>query len=290
MRKLSTEQRASILACLVEGNSVASTCRMTGASKITVLRLLADVGTFCASYHDEHVRNLYPARVQVDEAWGFVGAKDKAVLGGANAYGSAWTWVAIDADSKIVIAHLTGNRDADTARAFLWDLSDRIDSRVQLTSDGHGLYKDAVKEAFGGNVDFAQLFKEYGRDLEAERRYSPPVCISTTTVRRCGTPDPQHVSTSFVERQNLTIRMQTRRMTRLTNAFSKKIENHIHALDLHFWWYNFARKHNTIKTTPAVANGLADRPLTAIDLVRMLEGEESRLGSRLAGYLPACSK
>lgn len=290
MRKLSTEQRSVILSCLVEGNSIASTCRMTGASKVTVLRLLADAGTFCAQYHDEHVRNLQPERVQMDEAWAFVGAKDKAIKGGASGYGSAWTWVALDADSKLVIAYLTGQRDHDTAHAFVWDTADRIDSKIQLTSDGFGEYRAAVEAAFGVYVDFAQLVKEYGRDVNDERRYSPPTCIGAQQVRRIGSPDPDHVSTSYVERQNLSLRMGSRRFTRLTNAFSKSIDNHVHAVNLHYWWYNFGRKHQTIKTTPAVACGLETRALTTLDLVRMMEAEETRLGRRLTGYLPACSK
>jgi len=189
-----------------------------------------------------------------------------------------------------VIAYLTGQRDTEAARAFVRDTADRVDSRIQLTSDGFKEYRAAVREAFGGYVDFAQLIKEYGRDVSDERRHSPPVCIGATAVSRTGSPDPKHVSTSYVERQNLSLRMGSRRFTRLTNAFSKKFENHCHAVNLHYWWYNWGRKHSTIKTTPAVANGLADKPMTTLDLVRVLEDEERRLGRRVTDYLPADSK
>ena len=287
MRKLSTEKRAMILHALVEGNSINATSRMCGCSKITVLRLLADAGTFCAEYHDEHVRNLQCERVQMDEIWSFVGCKDKTKKHGAGGHGSVWTWVAIDADTKLVASYLMGERDAQTAHDFVSDLHDRIDSRIQLTSDGFGMYREAVDRAFDGHVDYAMVIKEFGWDGSPDTRYSPPACVGVKKRLMCGAPDKDHVSTSLVERQNLTLRMGSRRFTRLTNAFSKKVENHAHAIALHYFYYNFCRKHQTIKTTPAVAMGVADRALTIIDLVGMIEKEESRIGGRITDYLPA---
>ena len=277
-----------ILHSLVEGNSINATARMCGCSKITVLRLLADAGTFCAEYHDEHVRNLQCERVQMDEIWSFVGCKDKTKNIGAEGHGSVWTWVAIDADTKRVVSYLMGERDPETANTFVADLRDRIDSRIQLTSDGFRPYREAVERAFGGFVDYAMLIKEYGWDGSPDTRYSPPACIGTNKNAICGNPDIKHVCTSLIERQNLTLRMGSRRFTRLTNAFSKKIENHAHAIALHYFYYNFCRKHQAIKTTPAVAMGVADRAFTLRDLVEMIEREEARTGGRLTGYLPAC--
>lgn len=287
MRKLSTDKRAMILHSLVEGNSINATARMCGCSKITVLRLLADAGTFCANYHDEHVRNLQCERVQMDEIWSFVGCKDKTKNIGAQGHGSVWTWVAIDADTKMVVSYLMGERDAESAQSFVCDVRDRIDSRIQLSSDGFALYRDAVERAFGGFVDFAMVVKEFGWDGAADSRYSPPACIGVHKHSISGNPVEQHVSTSLVERQNLTLRMGSRRFTRLTNAFSKKTENHAHAIALHYFYYNFCRKHQTIKTTPAVAMGVADRQITILELVGMIEREESRLGRRITDYLPA---
>jgi IS1 family transposase len=288
MRKLSTEKRAMILHALVEGNSINATSRLCGCSKITVLRLLADAGTFCAEYHDEQVRNLQCERIQMDEIWSFVGCKDKTKNIGAQGHGSVWTWVAIDADTKMVVSYLMGERDQESARAFVGDVRDRIDSRIQLSSDGFGHYRDAVHRAFGGYVDYAMVIKEFGWDGSPDTRYSPPMCIGIKKKPLCGDPDEKHVSTSLVERQNLTLRMGSRRFTRLTNAFSKKVENHAHAIALHYFYYNFCRKHQTIKTTPAVAMGIADRQTTILDLVKLIEREESRLGSRITNYLPAC--
>lgn len=288
MRKLTTEKRAMILHSLVEGNSINATSRLCGCSKITVLRLLADAGTFCAEYHNDQVRNLQCERVQMDEIWSFVGCKDKTKNVGAEGHGSVWTWVAIDADTKMVVSYLMGDRDADSAQAFVSDVRDRIDSRIQLTSDGFGLYREAVQRTFGGFVDYAMIMKEFGWDGAADTRYSPPACIGVIKHSIVGNPDENHVSTSLVERQNLTLRMGSRRFTRLTNAFSKKVENHAHAIALHYFYYNFCRKHQTIKTTPAVAMGVADRAMTLRELVEMMECEESRLGSRITEYLPAC--
>lgn len=287
MRKLSTDQRAAILSALIEGCSVNSTARLCGVSKITVLRLLSDAGTFCAQFHDLEVRNLQCERIQMDEIWAFCGCKDKAKKAGAAGYGSAWTWIAIDADTKLVLSYLTGQRDGDSADAFVTDVADRIDSRIQLTSDGFQHYMAAVLNAFGDWVDYAQLVKVYGKEPGPETRYSPPICIECRAHQRIGIPDAAHISTSFVERQNLTLRMGSRRFTRLTNAFSKKIDNHVHAVALHYFHYNFCRKHATTKTTPAVAAGLAERAWTIRELVLLIEAEEAKLGTRITEYLPA---
>jgi IS1 family transposase len=290
MRKLSTEKRAAILSALFEGNSINATARMVGVSKITVLRLLADAGTFCTQYHNITVRDLQSKRVQVDEIWAFCGCKDKAREFGAGGFGSVWTWTAIDADSKLCISYLVGLRDVEYAVEFCKDIADRLANRVQLTTDGLHAYIYAVDQAFRGDVDYARLVKLYGKDPDGETRYSPAECIGCKREVEAGTPDKDHISTSYVERQNLTMRMSIRRFTRLTNAFSKKIENHEHAVALHYFHYNFIRKHLTLKTTPAVAAGVANRPLTVLDLVKMIEGEERKLGERITNYLPAASK
>lgn len=277
MRKLSKEKRTMVVRALVEGSSVNSTARMCGVSKLTVLRLLADVGSLCRDYHDLAVRNVQSKRIQLDEVWSFVGCKQKAKDRGACGLGDVWTWVAIDADHKLVVSYLVGARDSYAGAELLWDLADRLDSRPQITSDGHHVYPVAVKSAFGDDIDFAQLIKIYGKQQQNDTRYSPPACIGTQRTTVSGDPDPDHVSTSFVERQNLTVRMAVRRYTRLTNAFSKRIENHRHALALHYFHYNFCRKHQTLGTAPAVAAGLVDKPLTVDDLISMLEDEERRV-------------
>lgn len=289
MRKLNTEKRAMILSALVEGNSINATARMVGVSKITVLRLLADAGTFCAQYHNVFVRDLASKRIQVDEIWSFCGCKDKARDKGANGMGSVWTWTAIDADSKLCVSYLVGLRTPDYAEAFMRDVAFRLENRVQLTSDGHKPYLNAVDAAFHGQIDYAVLQKIYGKASE-EKRYSPPKCVGCKTEVQAGSPDPDHISTSYIERSNLTMRMSIRRFTRLTNAFSKKIENHEHAVALHHFHYNFIRKHQTLKTTPAIAAGIANKPMTILDFVEMLEEEEARLGERISNYLPAASK
>ena len=235
------------------------------------------------------MRDVHSRRVQVDEIWSFCGCKDKAKDAGADGYGSVWTWTGIDADSKLCIGYLVGVRSPDCANEFMKDVADRLATRVQLTSDGLKVYIDAVDGAFGGQIDFAQLVKLYGSDnsQEAERKYSPATCKGCKKHVQAGQPDPAHISTSYVERQNLTMRMSMRRFTRLTNGYSKKIENHEHAVALHYFHYNFIRKHHTLKTTPAVAAGIADRQLTILDLVMMVEAEEAKLGERLTSYLPA---
>jgi len=252
---------------------------MFSVNKRTVLRLLEDVGTICAEFHDNFVHGLTSERVQVDEIWSFVGCKAKAKKHGASGEGDVWTWTAIDADTKLVLSYLAGGRDSGYARAFMDDVAARLVNRVQLTSDGHGSYLDAVPDAFGPDVDYAMLIKQYGKDPEQDqRRYSPAKCTGCELRPVSGNPDPDHISTSYVERQNLTMRMSMRRFTRLTNAFSKKLENHAHALALYFFHYNFCRKHMTLKTTPAVAAGIADRPLTTREIVEILEVEEQKCG------------
>lgn len=293
MRKLTTEKRATILRALVEGNSVNSTARLTGASKVTILRLLADVGTLCARLHDELVRGLQAERVQADEIWSFVHAKDRnlpAELRGVPGFGSIWTWVALDADTKLIISYHVGDRGEHCARAFMLDLASRLDNRIQLTTDGHGAYLPAVAEAFRGDVDYAQLIKEYRVPRDTQARYSPCECVGTRKIPVTGGPLPSDTSTSHVERSNLTLRMEQRRFTRLTNGHSKSFDNHRHAVALHTFHYNFIRKHQTLKTTPAVASDLASKPWTMLELVERLEAEEAKAGGRITDYLPAETK
>lgn len=275
MNRLSPEQRAAVVSALVEGCSIRSTVRMTGVAKNTVAKLLADLGTACLAFHDATVRGLTCQRVQADEAWSFVYAKAKNVplekLGEA---GDVWTWVAMDADTKLAVDWRVGGRDAAVARDFMEGVAKRIGNRMQLTTDAHGVYLSAVFNAFGFEVDYAQLVKLYGADRSGEARYSPAVCTGCRKIRLIGAPDKKHVSTSYIERQNLTLRMSMRRFTRLTNAFSKKVENHAHAVALHFVHYNFCRKHMTLGQTPAQAAGLADHAWTLAELVGLLERSE----------------
>lgn len=289
---MATADRAAILSSLVEGNSIASTTRMFGASKVTILRLLADAGTIAKEFHDATVRDLSTKRVQVDEIWSFVASKDKNVQphNWGKGHGDTWTWVAMDADSKLVINWAVGGRDAGTGRPFVQDLADRLLDRVQLTSDGWSVYRDAVKRAFGDDIDYAMLVKEYGTERAGFARYSPPTIISCAVTVEAGNPEPRHINTSFIERQNLTVRMSNRRFTRLTNAFSKKAENHKHMIALGYFHYNFCRKHMTLRTTPAVAADVADREWTMVEFVEMLEREEAVRGGRITDYKPAASK
>jgi len=275
MNRLSRQQRTQIISALVEGNSIRATCRMTGAAKGTVLKLLADIGQACAAYQDATLRGLTCRRVQCDEVWAFCHAKEKNVPHqhkGQFGYGDVWTWVAMDADTKLVPSWLVGRRDAEDAGALMRDLVSRLVHRVQLTTDGHRAYLDAVEGAFGAAVDYAMLVKLYGapQGKDAETRYSPAECIGTNVAVIQGRPDPDHISTSFVERGNLTMRMSMRRFTRLTNAFSKKVENLQHALALHFMFYNFARVHQTLKMTPAMAAGVADHVWSVGEIVALL--------------------
>lgn len=276
MNKLDVTSRARILACLVEGNSIRATCRMTGAAKGTVLKLLAEVGSACLDYQDGRLRKLPCKRVQVDEIWSFVGAKEKNASPEqrTDGMGDIWTWTALCADTKLAICWHVGERNAAAARDFIADLAGRLSGRIQLTSDGLQLYVKAVEAAFGGNVDYAQLVKVYGAPTDGQRRYSPPECIGAELVPVNGNPDKKHISTSYVERQNLTMRMHMRRFTRLTNAFSKKVENHAHAVSLHFMYYNFCRVHQKLRVTPAMEAGVTDHVWDLSEIIEMADTAE----------------
>ena len=257
---------------------------MTGASKNTVIKLMIDAGKACTTYHDQRVRGLTTKRVQVDEIWSLTYAKQKNVVKAkaapANA-GDTWTWTAIDADNKLMISWLVGGRDGDYAMAFMDDLRSRLANRVQLTSDGHRAYLEAVEGAFGGDVDYAQLVKIYGASPEsAKGRYSPAECTGAVKTPIEGNPDPKHISTSFAERQNLNIRMHTRRFTRLTNAFSKKVENHAWSVALFTTYYNFVRIHKTLRMSPAMAAGVTDRLWEIGDIVALVESADAKPGKR----------
>jgi IS1 family transposase len=260
MNRLDISKRAQIIGLLVEGNSLRAAFRLADVSINTVTKLLVDVGTAAAKYQDDHLCNLPCKRVQVDEIWSFVYAKAKNVAAAKAApdnAGDVWTWTAICADTKIVPSWHIGARDAESAMAFMDDLSRRLANRVQLTSDGHKPYLDAVEGAFGGDIDYSMLVKIYGKPWEVEKRYSPMVCTGARKMHVTGNPDPRRISTSYVERSNLTMRMSMRRFTRLTNAFSKKIAKHEHAIALHFMYYNFGRIHKTLRITPAMAAGVS---------------------------------
>jgi IS1 family transposase len=279
MNKLTTEARAKILHLLCEGMSIRAITRLTGASKNTVAKLLIDAGKACATYHDANVRNVKAARVQVDEIWSFTYAKQKNVAAAKAApldAGDTWTWTALDADSKMILSYFVGGRDGECAMWFMDDLASRLANRVQLTSDGHRAYLEAVEGAFGCDVDYAMLVKMYGAAPESFKgRYSPADCTGAKKTRVEGNPDLAHVSTSYVERSNLTMRMHMRRFTRLTNAFSKKIENHAHAVALHMMYYNFVRIHKTLRVTPAMAAGVETRLWEIIDIARLVDDAEA---------------
>lgn len=290
MRKLSTEKRAAILSALVEGNSVNAAARMSGASKITVLRLLADAGSFCARFHDERVRNVEVAELQCDELWSFVGCKARTKARGGMGHGDAWVWVGIDRQTKLVVGYHVGGRDGGAASCFMRDLGKRIPGKVSISTDSLNAYRFATWDGFQARADYAQVHKQYATTVDNAGRYSPPQCVGCEKKAVRGSPNMARVSTSHVERQNLTVRMRSRRFGRLTNAFSKKLDNHTWAVHLHYWAYNWQRKHQTLKTTPAVAAGLADAPLTMLELVTMIEAEERVKGGRLTDYLPAFPK
>lgn len=280
MNKLSTEKRTMIVKALVEGMSIRATCRMTGAAKGTVLKLLVDLGTVCSDFQDRELRNLSCRRVEVDEIWAFVGAKDRNVplAKAAMGTGSIWTWVALDAETKLVPTWMIGGRDSGMALRFMDDLKSRLTDRIQLTSDGLAAYADAVQVVFGEDVDYAMLVKSYGNDHNPKRpetRYSPGKCNGSKKHRLIGNPNPEHVSTSYVERLNLTTRMSMRRFTRLTNAFSKKAENLAHAVALHFMHYNYCRKHQTTNMTPAQAAGVADHQWSVEEIIALLDKTDS---------------
>lgn len=275
MNTLSIEKRCRIVRALVEGNSMRSASRMVRVSINTVSKLLVDLGQACMVYHDEHVRNVAAKRVQCDEIWSFVHAKAKNVPTenkGQFGHGDVWTFVGIDADSKLAVSWLVGLRDAACATAFVKDLADRLANRVQLTTDGHRMYLEAVEEVFGGDVDYAMLVKMYGQlSATDERRYSPAECQGCKRTSIVGNPDKAHVSTSYIERQNLTMRMSMRRFTRLTNAFSKKVENLVCAVAIHFMYYNFCRIHKTLRSTPAMRAMIADHLWSIEELLGLLD-------------------
>jgi IS1 family transposase len=271
MNRLSTEERAKVVGCLIEGCSLRATVRLTGVAKKTVSRILVETGEACAAYHDTIMRNLSCKVIQVDEVWSFTYCKQANIpehLQGQDGVGDTWTWIAIDADTKLIPSWHVGLRDAEAAYRFIHDLKGRLANRIQLTSDGHRPYLLAVEDAFGADIDFSMLIKLYGRETgKGEVRYSPPVCIGARRRKIIGNPDRNLISTSFVERQNLTLRMSNRRFTRLTNAFSKKIENHKHMMAIYTMNYNFARIHQTLRVTPAMEAGITNHVWTLEEIV-----------------------
>lgn len=277
MNRLTNEKRSAVVRALVEGCSIRSTVRMTGVSKNTVTKLLVDLGTVCAEYQNETLRNLPCQKLQVDEIWSFVGAKAKNVpeeRQGEFGVGDVWTWTAICADTKLVPCWLVGLRDGWHAHEFISDLASRLANRVQLTSDGLHAYLEAVRESFTTGIDYAQLVKLYGSSAEEQRRYSPAECVGCEKRPVIGNPNPAHISTSYAERQNLTMRMMMRRFTRLTNAFSKKVENHAAAVSLHFMYYNFCRRHQTLRVTPAMAAKVTDHLWSVEEMIELLVSKE----------------
>lgn len=280
MRCLSRDQRTRVLAALVEGCSVRATVRMTGVSKKSIMRLLLEIGRECVAHEDVALRSLKCEHVEVDELWGFCGAKDANIADERQdepGIGSVWTWYALDADTKLIVTWIMGDRDQTHADALMDDLAMRLRNRPQISTDGLGVYASAIVSAFGWDVDYARIVKDYGRDVRDEARYSPPKCVGCKKTVVCGDPDPAHVSTSFIERANLTVRMSQRRWTRLTNAHSKSICHMEAAFALHAFHYNFCRKHATLKgRTPAMAAGVADHVWTLDELVGLLEATERR--------------
>jgi len=275
MNQLTNERRTQVIKCLCEGLGIRATVRMTGVAKNTIVKLLAEVGEACSKYQDKTLRNLSCKKIQCDEIWSFCYAKDKNVphdKRGQFGFGDVWTWTALCADTKLIVSWRVGDRNAGVARNFMDDLADRLANRVQLTTDGHRVYLDAVERAFGSNVDYAMLVKLYGQERDKEATYSPAKVISCRSVCITGDPEPEHISTSYVERSNLSMRMAMRRFTRLTNAFSKKVENHIAALSLYFMYYNFCRVHQTLRVTPAMEAGISDHVWEIEEIVNLLEG------------------
>lgn len=276
MNKLSNAEQVQVITALVEGNSINSTVRMTGIGKPTILRLIRKLGTACQKFHDDRVRGLTTRKIQCDELWAFCHCKAKNVrqeLQGVFGIGDVWTWTALDANSKLMISWLVGLRDGGYATEFMNDVAGRLANRVQLTTDGHKAYLEAVENAFGGSmgVDYAQLIKMYGEPRQSEARYSPAECIGVQEKHVCGMPDSRHVSTSFVERSNLTVRMGMRRYTQLTNGHSKKVDNHIAMTAIFFTYYNWCRIHQTIRVTPAMEAGLTSRVFEIEDLICMMD-------------------
>nr|VFK37391.1 MAG: IS1 transposase [Candidatus Kentron sp. TC] len=276
MNRLDTKTQKLILNLLVEGNSLRASARIADVSRNTVDKLLNDAGKACLEFQDKTLRELPCKKIQCDEIWSFVYSKDKNVPAdkqGQFGYGDVWTWTAIDADTKLVPCWHVDTRDGDAAKRFISGLAGRLANRVQLTTDGHKPYLEAIEGAFGGDIDYAMLVKLYGKTMEGEKRYSPSVCTGAKKVAITGNPDKAEVSTSYVERQNLTMRMSMRRFTRLTNAFSKKVENHMHAISLHYMHYNFCRIHQTLKVTPAMEAGITDRVWEIQDILNLIPME-----------------
>lgn len=274
MNKLSISKRVQILQMLCEGSSMRSIYRIANVSINTVTKLLVDSGTACATYQDKVLHNLTCKKVQCDEIWSFCYSKEKNIpedKKGRFGYGDVWTWTAIDSDSKLIISWLVADRSACAATEFIKDLAGRLTTRIQLTTDGHRAYVEAVESAFGAEIDYAMLVKLYGSSPEAEKRYSPAKCIGAQKVRVSGKPETKEISTSYVERQNLTMRMSMRRFTRLTNGFSKKVENHVHALSLYFMAYNFVRIHKSLRVSPAMASGVTDTLWAMEDIVKLID-------------------
>ena len=280
MNKLDNKQRVRVVAALVEGNSIRATVRMTGVAKNTIIKLLSDLGMACAEYQDKAFRNLTCKKIQCDEIWSFVMAKQKNVpdfLQDHFGFGDVWTWVSMDAETKLVPCWLVGDRSANTAHEFISDLASRLANKVQLTTDGHKPYLEAVESAFGGEIDFAQLVKIYGASptKNEQIRYSPAECQGAKKVVVTGNPRKADISTSYIERQNLTMRMSMRRFTRLTNGFSKKVENHAHAIALHYMYYNFVRIHKSLRCTPAMAADVTTKLWSIEDIVNLLPTQEA---------------
>lgn len=274
MNRLDIKKRAQILSCLVEGNSLRATSRIIGVSINTVTKLLCEVGEACSAYQNKTLRNISSKRIQCDEIWSFCHAKEKNLTEdkkGILGYGDVWTWTAIDADSKLIVSYFVGTRDGESAKEFISDLASRLNNKVQLTTDGHKSYLEAIEESFGADIDYAMLIKHYGDNTEArnEKRYSPAKCIGTSHDVITGKPDADYVSTSFAERQNLTMRMSMRRFTRLTNAFSKKLDNHIFSVSLYFMYYNFARIHKSLRVTPAMEAGVTEHLWSLEEIIEM---------------------
>jgi IS1 family transposase len=280
MNQLSTEKRAQVVAALVEGNSLRAISRMTGTHRGAVMKLLVDLGRACSIYQDKAFRGLTCKRIQCDEIWSFVGAKEKnaTLAKKLEGWGDVWTWTALDAETKLVPCWYVGTRDSAAAYHFMHDLADRLSHRVQLTTDGHKPYLTAVADAFGTDIDYATLTKIYGEGPKTEARYSPAQCMGTRVAKVTGNPESDHVSTSFVERQNLTMRMSMRRFTRLTNGFSKKVANHEHAIALHFMHYNFCRIHQSLRVTPAMQAGLTDHVWEIKEIIDLLENYSQNAG------------
>lgn len=275
MNRLSKQQRIQVITALVEGNSLRATARMCDVSFNTVLKLVPHIGIACMEFQDKALRNLTCKLIQCDEIWSFVGSKEKNTRPERknDGWGDVWTWVAIDAETKLVPSFMVGNRGAQTAQRFMEDLASRLKNRIQLTTDGHRVYLQAVEDAFGSGIDYAMLVKMYGSDRDTEATYSPSEWIGSQSVAITGNPKAENISTSYVERQNLTMRMQMRRFTRLTNAFSKKIENHFWAICLHYMHYNFCRIHKTLRVTPAMAAGVTDHVWDIADIAALIESK-----------------